>query len=532
MSRAFPEQRQLGELVDSIREQGRPVRILGLKARQIGMSSGSCGIIYHTTTTNQNVQSLIVSVDDDSVKALHDKNEFFWELSDPIVRPMRARTSTSEMYFANPSRRKRLMQAGLRSRIFVQTAGKVHLGRSFTIQNMLASEVAFWRSGADRAYAIMQSIPDVPTSTVIMESTGNGTGDYFHDKWLAAKKRGSIWVPFFVPWTAHPAYTREPDDHYDARDLSSYEQLLINDYGLTEGQIVWRRYKIAEDFEGDENLFAQEYPLNDDEAFLASGRPAFDRVALRMHRAYVEPGNRIELNRVTSGINARHNSSSDLVVFRPPQVDRVYTIGADVSEGLEDGDFQAACVYDVMSREQVAEFHSDCDPVAYAFELAKLGMWYNMALIAVELNNDGYVVISRLRDIYANLYQYEALDRTTQRPTQRFGWRSDEDSRRTIIHEKRNALRTREAIFRSGPLLDEMESLQRDKRGKFQAPKGKHDDRVIASGIGLWLARTEAARLMSGGRAMFDEVTVRLPLELRIQSYRNRRRRDVSYEEI
>jgi hypothetical protein len=44
-------------------------------------------------------------------------------------------------------------------------------------------------------------------------------------------------------------------------------------YHLTDGQLVWRRKKVAQD---GLDLFKQEYPSTAEEAFLTSGAPVFN----------------------------------------------------------------------------------------------------------------------------------------------------------------------------------------------------------------------------------------------------------------
>jgi hypothetical protein len=68
-------------------------------------------------------------------------------------------------------------------------------------------------------------------------------------------------------------------------ELSKEEQELAEAYGLHNEQIYWRRLKIDDDFGGDANWFAQEYPCNATEAFVMANKdsliPAANIMAAR-----------------------------------------------------------------------------------------------------------------------------------------------------------------------------------------------------------------------------------------------------------
>ena len=82
----------------------------------------------------------------------------------------------------------------------------------------------------------------------------------------------------------------------------------------------------------------------------------------------------------------------------PPEEDTAYVIGADVAEGLKHGDYSSAHVLAVGDETRVvAEWHGHIEPDLFAYELFKLGTWYNTALVLPEVNNHGLTTVTELR---------------------------------------------------------------------------------------------------------------------------------------
>ena len=69
----------------------------------------------------------------------------------------------------------------------VGTAGTKGVGRSSTIQLFHGSEVAFWPHADAHAAGVLQAVPDVEGTEVILESTANGVGNLFHELWTNPK---------------------------------------------------------------------------------------------------------------------------------------------------------------------------------------------------------------------------------------------------------------------------------------------------------------------------------------------------------
>src|SRR5690606_37607220 len=154
-----------------------------------------------------------------------------------------------------------------------------------------ASEVAFFPDAKTTMLGLLQAVPDQPNTLVVLESTANGVGDWFHEMWQKAEKGENEFTPIFLPWFIQPEYTRPfrteaereqfiqevEATHVDANGetVYTYEKQLMEKHDLTYEQLNWRRWTIANKCQGDEILFMQEYPSTPEEAFISSGRPVF-----------------------------------------------------------------------------------------------------------------------------------------------------------------------------------------------------------------------------------------------------------------
>ena len=54
--------------------------------------------------------------------------------------------------------------------------------------------------------------PKKGETVIVLESTANGVGDYFHDEWLRAQMERSDKQPVFVPWHEIEIYRRPVSD--------------------------------------------------------------------------------------------------------------------------------------------------------------------------------------------------------------------------------------------------------------------------------------------------------------------------------
>lgn len=252
------------ELVD----QGLPVRMVILKARQFGFSTLIQAILYYNSSVHRNFNATIIAH-----KAEATSNLYAMSLRYHRHLPHRARTKRSGMkgiIFDDPHD----------STIRLDTAENKEAGRSSTNRGVHASELAFWPWAKTTRLGLVQTVADVPGTFIFEESTANGVGGTFHDQyWRAKSNTAGFYRAMFFPWFENPEYVQpcKPSlkeslfDHLDREEQEGRER-----WGWTAEQILWRRATIEDKCEGDVTKFHQEYPSTDRQAFLVSGSAVFD----------------------------------------------------------------------------------------------------------------------------------------------------------------------------------------------------------------------------------------------------------------
>ncbi|MBU1003015.1 MAG: hypothetical protein KKE73_10890 [Proteobacteria bacterium] len=268
-------QRHLHARLEEQRKVRGLVRAYVLKGRQQGCSTYVGSRFFHQTTHRKGCKTMILAHDTDATDNLFAIVNRFYDHCPSAVRPSTRYSSKKELVFG-----------ALDSGYALQTAGSKAGGRSDTIQLFHGSEVAFWKHAADIASGAMQTILDAEGTEVILESTANGMGNFFHVGWQEAEAGISDYEAIFIPWFWQPEYRLTvPEDFH----LDPEEQELMYLFDLTIEQIVWRRKKIIDI--KDPFLFKQEYPMTAEEAFQVTGQVSFitASIVLRARKADVQP---------------------------------------------------------------------------------------------------------------------------------------------------------------------------------------------------------------------------------------------------
>lgn len=486
-------QRRLYALVEQLREEGKPVRIIILKARQMGFSTLTEGLIYQDTATKENVNSLIITHKDEATTNLFNMSKLF-HTHNPM-RPMTRNSNAKELIFQNPSKNQKELarKPGLNSRIKCTTAGGKGVGRSDTLRNVHASEAAFWTGdAAETLSGLLQAVPSSPGTMVIIESTANGF-NFFKNLWDAAKNGENDFIPFFAAWHEMNEY-RMP---YHGEVLTAEEIDLKKAYNLDEEQLMWRRWCIKNNCGGDIDKFHQEYPATPEEAFIATGTGVFDNKAIvlriltteneptpRRGRFHYEEGReRLDDIRLRNIIFA-DAADGEICIFKEPEERRPYTIGGDTAG--EGSDYFTAQVIDNITGEQVARLRwQRCDEDDYAKQVYCLGRYYNTALIALEVNYSTHPqkVLEYLH--YPRFYVREVMDTFTGQLRKSFGFQTNSLTRPVLIASLAEYVRDNLAGIHDADTLRECLTFIRTKNGRAEAEQGEHDDLLLAFGIAL-----------------------------------------------
>lgn len=251
-------QRFIHERIEQQRAKTGKVRVILLKGRQQGASTYIGGRFYHQATHRRGCQVFILTHEQAATDNLFAMANRYHEHCPDLVRPKTGAANAKELVFP-------VLDSGYQ----VGTAGTKAVGRSKTIQLFHGSEVAFWPHAASHFASVIQAVPDLPGTEIILESTANGLGGEFHERWQQAEAGIGDYQAIFVPWFWQAEYRRPADGFMPDDEEREYAEA----HGLDHEQLAWRRAKIAE--LKDPNLFKQEYPATAAEAFQTTGHDSF-----------------------------------------------------------------------------------------------------------------------------------------------------------------------------------------------------------------------------------------------------------------
>lgn len=532
----YPQQIVHRKISEQRKSEGR-VRAIVLKARQEGVSTYVAGRFFRRVQLTPNIEALVIADERKRGQKLFQIYKRFDKFLPDDLRP-RTRYATKGTQLVYDSTQPG--ELGLGSSIEVETAKDAEAGRATTIQLCHISEIAFWENPEDVWTSLLQAVPD-DDSEIIVESTANGVGNFFHGLWEEAAGGESGYLPIFLPWWILPEYSLRRISKQEAdsiiESVDPYER-EAQDQGfeyegrqvfLSVEQLGWRRRTIKERFRGDLKKFRQEFPSNPEEAFIVSGNCFFDEDKLALYRNDAqEPLFRANIiQNEDKAIGLDRGERAPLRVWNLPTVGHVYVIFADTATGRvvtkreedERGgtDFSCADVFDVTLRKTVAQYHGRVAPEMFARDLYRLGYLYcsrlqpgpgRPALLGVESNHSsGETVIRILADElrYPALYTHTLINRRNKRRTRVIGWVTSAETRQPMLDEGARAIREESVDYPVAEGVREMFSFVWHQPQTSYNPRtvpfpaaqeGAHDDRVIAFCGSLEMARHARLRVV------------------------------------
>lgn len=485
-----------------------------LKARQTGVSTLAEGLIFHRAHLTRDQQAVIIANDADGAENVYNMSRRFLDNMPVAMQPMVRYTSKRQLVFENPSKLERFDDPGMRSRIEVFTAGRDTAGRSFNFNVAHLSEFGFFASGKELVTSLIPALPNVSGNFVIMETTANGADNFAYDEWHRFKdkyqemKHLSDLIPIFVAWYDDPTSVQE---FYDSSHMFDFQASMrteareyMTHYALSLNQMLWRDTQTSA-MGGDEFAFIQEYPSNDEEAFLVTGRPVFQLRHISTARMGL-PDRPLFKGTIHTNGSFTSDDFGSLQIFHDPQRGREYVISVD-TKGIssEYGDEAAIQVLDKETLTQVAEWSGYLDPIALSPVVRALAVHYRSgetadtgALVVVERNNSGQSMIYELQKNYYNIYRRESMETMGVKISTQdlYGWDTNIRTKPMIIDFATFCFHNSYCKVNSEKLLNQMSKFSAvDNSGK--ASKGAKDDTVMAWMIGLFVAGKEKSDFFS-----------------------------------
>lgn len=518
-----------------------PVRVVTLKVRQNGDSTQTLAIAFELMLRNRDVKvRLIADKEQLTEELLQRAMLMFRELTGPNGERWKLQTTAS-------NRDRIIVGAPIYSQIYVISARVPDPGHGETPDMLCMEETSRWPEAERKAKGVELGLPEVSGSYAFDTSTAHGNAGHYHDKFMRAWDRSQGlataadqellgsggWQPHFVPWYLHgeeyrwswingrelPAKLAEEI----RRTLDDEEKILLKTryYERRRGwctvdldQLAWRRYYISEKCNGSLDTFHEQCPAFVHEAFLASGRPAFDANLVQSIRAEymrepkwtgeIHEGGEKKLYELVP------NQKGPLWVWEQPQPGLMYAMGVDTSAGSLKGDPQVFSVIELESCRQVAEFRGWPSPEDFGGIVTRVSWLYNNADVGIETHPSPHGLrVYDAAETYGckTLYSQEVFDSMEGKWVMKKGWYSSERNKIVLIGRLATALRDGIEI-RSSRLLDEMRDAQLDDNEKID--RKSKNDLIVAHGIALKIRETAYRE----GRAP-EEAAPRLDFEER-----------------
>lgn len=462
---------------------GKPVRIIVLKARQLGISTATEAVLFWWCFFRPGTNGLVLSHEDTAAQELFMMTKLYWE-----TWPHRG------LYTQRYSTRKQLLWTETRSQLRVATARNEQSGRGSTVQALHASEVAYWPDPAGLWSGLDQTISQHHGSIVVLESTANGVGNWFHDMWQRAEEGEIGYVPLFFPWYRHPEYHFSADLNtkleLDADEKQLYRLMSAENFSdeYIYGSIAWRQWKILNSFNGDHEQFMEEYPSTPEEAFITSGRPIFS--PHRLKECFNEKrGVRGYCHRDPTGIvSFVPDPSGNLTIFKRPNRDgngERYFCAGDPSESIV-GDKACIQVINRGTLEQVAVWHGRISPVNFADEMMNLGDYYNHCMICPEVEGGGQAAMGRILSVgYNNVWLHKTADRL-RGSFNVFGWSTNYQRKQWAIGFLQRLIHDNSLVIHDRITYNQLRNyVQRDDGTWGNGDGESYDDSVMALAIAV-----------------------------------------------
>lgn len=391
-----------------------------LKARQIGMTWLSLGHALHEMLFHDYTEVLLFSKrDDEAIELLYTR-----------LRGMHSRLPDwmqEETVRGSDNKHEWALANGSRAKAFPTTGGD-----SYTASIVIADEFDLVKDQSNFLGAVEPTIANGGQIILLSRSDKARPNSVFKNTYRAGKAGEIGYVAIFLPWWAHPE-----------RDMEWYRH---------QERTILKR-------EGSKDQLYEQYPETDAQALAANSQDK--RISAEWVDQCYEEMSPIPATQWGDGAPAYTN----LKVYRLPEPDRSYVIGADPAEGNPNSDDSAFVVMDADSGEEVASFAAKLEPSGLAAAINDVGRWYNDADLMVERNNHGHAVLLWLKD-NSPLKRLYGHDR-------KVGWLSSARGKQIVYADLATAARDSDITIHTGEVAFQVQSIEAN---TLRAPEGDHDD--------------------------------------------------------
>lgn len=200
------------------------------------------------------------------------------------------------------------------------------------------------------------------------------------------------------------------------------------------------------------------------------------------------------------------SSDGCIRIYEDAKKGHPYVIGGDTSG--EGSDWFVNQVIDNSTGVQIAALRQQFDEDLYAKQTYCMGIYFNKALIGLEMNYSTYPVKELERLDCPNQYTRETEDNYTHKPMKSYGFQTNKKTRPQIIALLVTEVRERIEQFNDLATLNEMLTFIRNEKGRPEAAKGEHDDCIMSMGITYYIRNQQSFTVKTGptekGKKLID----------------------------
>lgn len=534
-------------VLDAIAKQERSgqnkIKIILLKARQVGETAIWEALLSHMVMLNPSTQAVVASDHPDNTLKLFQVMMRIYDNLPGWMRPSRdAKVKATNLHFDK-------LDSDV---IFGAGNQKTTLGQGVTVDLVHLTELSTWDPkncmaiDADLMPAFDSS--QKHHSLLGLESTGQGgTGNWFHDEFQAALEGKTEFEPIFVAWYMRPNRGMKANGITFNEVTLNMAERVKREMGieLSREQLAWYQVKrVAMEAKNELELFFQEYASTIEEAFQTGFKSAFsietrDRVRnacrkpIEVYEVNV-PAKKLRPVPLEEWVRDPNPKKADnrLILWETPKPPFIYTVGVDTSYGMAGKDSSAVEVMRVGNRwapdEQVAEWRGTISPVDLGNVAWIVGHIYAdkmldlPAKMAIEVNpgSPGIVVQTELLKAgYPNFYVWRRPDHINGGWSNVVGWWTTPTTRPLLTEKGIQDIEKKNLLINSPWFVDEMASFvyhysDAGNRKVEHAP-GCHDDRIMALFIALYVAHESDTASVAEERIRLEEIKKASPKQIR-----------------
>lgn len=541
-------QRKLIARLERMRKADKPIRLILLKARQWGGSTATqIYMAWLQLIHRKGLNSLIVGHQNTSSTEVKD---MFDRMLDAY--PVEMLYNIGEDYDENEPKLIGVGKTGNIQRcpqrnfkIKLGSAERVNSARGGDYNLVHCTEVGLWKETDGKTpeeivKSACSGVQRKPYTMIVYESTANGTGNFFHREYLAAKDPDipspfeALFIPWYeIEWNTIPFASREEEERFAQWLYDNRENEEVRTNREESGKYLWHLWEIGATLEAinwyiversshdDHAHMASECPTDDVEAFTFSGRRVFAADDIAQLKPSCRPPKYV--GEIYGRDEQGEEALEDVIFKKEPSgrfwmwqdvekdgeediTDR-YLVVVDVCKGhTKRADYSVILVLDRIYMMDngypavVAQWYGRIDMDLLAWKAAQTAHYYNDALLVIESNTletnntkgEAEYILNLVREVYDNLYaRKQSAEDIREGVPRKYGFHTNVSTKKTIIHNLKTFIRQHLYTERDERCLDEYNTYIENDKGAFEAMEGHHDDLLMTRAIGLYISLKE-----------------------------------------